>query len=116
MWAGAPSAVCSGGAIYLAYRLRRPIGQGRGYAVMVARSTDGEHFETMVTVTKEQLSAESLERPALVVTEEGTWRLYVSCATPGTKHWRVEVIEAAGPARSSLSAAGSCCPVTPRRP
>lgn len=97
MWAGAPSAVCSGGEIYLAYRLRRPIGQGRGYAVVVARSADGEHFETLGTITKEQLSAESLERSALAVTTEGTWRLYLSCATPGTKHWRVEVIEAADP-------------------
>ena len=97
MWAGAPSALCSGGEIYLAYRLRRPIGQGRGYAVVVARSADGEHFETMATVTKEQFSAESLERPALIVTADGTWRLYVSCATPGTRHWRVELIEAADP-------------------
>jgi hypothetical protein len=98
MWAGAPSAVCSGGEIYLAYRLRRPIGQGRGYAVVVAYSADGERFETITTVTKEQFGAESLERPALVVTPDGTWRLYVSCATPGTKHWRVEVIEADNPA------------------
>ncbi len=98
MWAGAPSAVCSGGDIYLAYRLRRPIGQGRGYAVVVARSADGECFETITSITKEQFSAESLERPALVVTRDGTWRLYVSCATPGTKHWRVEVMEAADPA------------------
>ena len=97
MWAGAPSALCDGGEIYLAYRLRRPIGQGRGYAVVVARSADGEHFETVSTVTKEQLSAESLERPALIRTAGGTWRLYLSCATPGTKHWRVEVIEAAEP-------------------
>jgi hypothetical protein len=96
-WAGAPSAVCRGGDIYLAYRLRRPIGQGRGYAVVVARSADGERFEAIGTVTKEQLGAESLERPALVVTADGPWRLYVSCATPGTKHWRVEVLEAADP-------------------
>ena len=30
-WAGAPSAVIAGGQVYLAYRLRRPISQGRGY-------------------------------------------------------------------------------------
>ncbi|MGV9380289.1 hypothetical protein ACWDRB_31020 [Nonomuraea sp. NPDC003707] len=35
-WAGAPSAVAADGLIYLAYRLRRPVGQGRGYAVVVA--------------------------------------------------------------------------------
>ena len=35
-----------------------------------------------------------VERPALVVTDDGTWRLYVSVATPGTKHWRVDLLEA----------------------
>jgi len=28
---------------------------------------------------------------------DGRWRLYVSAATPGTKHWRVELVEAATP-------------------
>src|SRR2546430_974416 len=32
-WAGGPSAVLTGEGIYLAYRLRRPVGSGRGYAV-----------------------------------------------------------------------------------
>ena len=41
-WAGAPCAVARDGEIFLAYRLRRPIAQGRGYAVAVARSADGE--------------------------------------------------------------------------
>jgi hypothetical protein len=97
-WAGAPSAACYDGEIYLAYRLRRPEGQGRGYAVAVARSADGVHFETLLTIGREQVDAESLERPAIVRTPDGTWRLYLSCATPGTKHWRVEVIEAPHPA------------------
>jgi len=52
-WAGGPSAVEWDGDIYLAYRLRRPLGMGRGYAVAVARSGDGEHFETLLTITKE---------------------------------------------------------------
>jgi hypothetical protein len=95
-WAGAPSACAVDGLIYLAYRLRRPI--ERGYAVVIARSADGERFEPLKIIGKDQLAAESLERPALVVTEEETFRLYVSCATPGTKHWRVEVLEAADPA------------------
>ncbi|WP_131739061.1 hypothetical protein [Actinomadura roseirufa] len=100
-WAGAPSAVESEGWIYLAYRLRRPIGKGRGYAVVVARSTDGERFEPLVTIGKDAMEAESLERPALVRTPEGTWRLYLSCATPGTKHWRVEVLQSDAPDRFS---------------
>ncbi|MEV4572458.1 hypothetical protein AB0K16_04305 [Nonomuraea jabiensis] len=97
-WAGAPSAVAADGLIYLAYRLRRPVGEGRGYAVVVARSADGERFETLTTVTREQMNAESLERPSLVRLPDGRWRLYLSCATTGTKHWRVEVLEAADPA------------------
>lgn len=97
-WAGAPSAVAHDGHIYLAYRLRRPVGQGRGYAVAIARSVDGERFETLLTIGSEAMDTESLERPTLVRTPEGRWRLYLSCATNGTKHWRVEVLEADDPA------------------
>lgn len=96
-WAGAPSAIYSDGAVYLAYRLRRPVGHGRGYAVVIARSADGERFETLHTVRQEDMRTESLERPALVRTPEGGWRLYLSCATYGTKHWRVELLEAGDP-------------------
>ena len=98
-WAGAPSAVADGDQIVLAYRLRRPIGQGRGYAVAIARSADGVHFETIQVITKDEMDAESLERPTLVLTRQGTWRLYLSCATRGTKHWRVELLEAEAPDR-----------------
>ena len=112
-WAGAPSAARSNGDIYLAYRLRRPIGQGRGYAVAVARSADGVHFETLLTIGKEEMDTESLERPALVQTPDGTWRLYLSCATTGTKHWRVEVLEADHPAGFEAGSAGWCYPATP---
>ena len=48
-------------------------------------------------MTKDRFGAESLERPALVRTPDGRWRLYVSCATPGTKHWWVDVLEADTP-------------------
>ena len=96
-WAGAPSAVRDGDQILLAYRLRRPIGHGRGYAVAIARSGDGVHFETIQVITRDEMDTESLERPALVRTPSGAWRLYVSCATWGTKHWRVELVEAPAP-------------------
>jgi hypothetical protein len=86
-------------AIYIAYRLRRPLGAGRGYGVKVARSADGVRFETIGTLTSGEFAAESLERPALVRSPAGRWRLYVSCATPGTKHWRVELLEAIHPSR-----------------
>jgi hypothetical protein len=93
-WAGGPSAQLVDGTWWLAYRLRRPVGEGRGYANVVARSADGVHFEPVVSLGKDEFGAESLERPALVHTPEGRWRLYVSCATPGTKHWRVDLVEA----------------------
>lgn len=93
-WAGAPSAALVDGAVHLAYRVRAPLGQGRGLAVVLARSTDGVRFETVGEVTKDRFGAESLERPALLRTAEGRWRLFVSCATPGSKHWWVDVLEA----------------------
>ncbi|MGO8873928.1 MAG: hypothetical protein ACLQPH_21490 [Acidimicrobiales bacterium] len=90
-WAGGPSAVLSDdGTFWLAYRLRRPLGTGRGYANVVARSADGVTFETVVVLDRESFDCASLERPALVALPDGSWRLYVSCATPGTDHWRVE--------------------------
>ena len=81
-WAGAPSAVRDGDVIYLAYRIRMPLGEGRGVANVIARSTDGVRFTTVAEVHKDRFGAESLERPALVRTPEGRWRLYVSAATP----------------------------------
>jgi len=94
-WVGSPSAIRVGNEIVIAYRLRDP--ERRGYAVEVARSADGVHFRTLVSISKEQMDCESLERPALIRTSAGSWRLYLSCATAGSKHWRVELIEAAAP-------------------
>ncbi|MEJ2889789.1 hypothetical protein [Actinomycetospora aeridis] len=96
-WAGAPSVLVVDDVVYLSYRLRQPEGVGRGYANVVARSRDGVAFETLAVVEKEAFGAESLERPALALSDEGRWRLYVSCATPGSKHWWVDVIEADTP-------------------
>ena len=93
-WVGAPSAVAHGGAIYLAYRLRRPVGAGRGFANVIARSADGLALETLAVIERERHRAESLERPCLVRADNGRWRLYLSCATPGTRHWRVDLLEA----------------------
>ena len=61
---------------------------------VVARSDDGVHFTPVVELGKDDFGAESLERPALVHTPDGRWRLYVSCATPGTMGWRVDLLEA----------------------
>ena len=94
-WAGGPSVVEHDGVIYLAYRLRRPVGQGRGFCNVIARSSDGIRFETVVTIERDAFGADSLERPCLVRTPAGRWRLYISCATPASKHWRVDLLESA---------------------
>src|SRR3954454_4086643 len=93
-WAGAPTALVADGLIYLAYRLRRPIGEGRGYRNAVAVSDDGVTFRAVCHVDRDRFGAESLERPALARGADGSWRLYVSCATPGSKHWRVDLLRA----------------------
>ncbi len=96
-WAGAPSAVVVNGIVWLAYRVRRPLTNGRGVAVVIARSRDGVRFTKVATVRREQFGADSLERPALVKSD-GIWRLFLSCATPGSKHWWIGVLEATTPA------------------
>jgi hypothetical protein len=92
-WAGAPSAALdTDGSVVLACRLRA----GEDVNV-IARSTDGEHFTPLATLTPDRFGASMVERPALVRTNSGRWRLYVSCATPGTKHWWIGLLEAAAP-------------------
>jgi hypothetical protein len=92
-WAGAPSAICDGDDVYLAYRVRRPQSEGRGVTTVVARSADGTRFTTVCEVYRDDFGAESFERPVVSRTENG-WRLYLSCATPASKHWWVEAVDA----------------------
>jgi hypothetical protein len=94
-WAGGPSAVAAGdGTVVMAYRLRRPVGDGRGFANIIARSRDGEVFETLTVLRSDQFGADSLERPALVRRPDGGWRIYLSRATPGTLRWDVVALDA----------------------
>jgi hypothetical protein len=109
-WAGAPSAVLVAGVHWLAYRVRQPLERGRGVAVVVARSSDGVRFEPVVSLHRDQFGAESLERPALVPLDDGTWRLYVSCATPGSKHWWIEAVDATEVAELARGARTVCLP------
>src|SRR4051794_38791856 len=97
-WSGAASATLVDGVYWLTYRVRRPIREGRGVSVVVARSEDGEHFVTVAEVRRDDFGAESFERPVLVRRPDGGWRLYVSCATPGSKHWWIEAVDADEPA------------------
>ncbi|PBC67591.1 hypothetical protein BX265_8205 [Streptomyces sp. TLI_235] len=92
-WAGAPSAALDvDGSVLLAYRVRA----GEDFNV-IARSGDGERFTPVCTLTGDHLGASMVERPALVRTDEGRWRLYVSCATPDSKHWWIGLLEASDP-------------------
>jgi hypothetical protein len=96
-WAGAASAVLVDGTFWLTYRVRRPLTEGRGVSVVVARSADGVEFEQVAEVHREAFGCESFERPVLVPVPGRGWRLYLSCATPGSKHWWVDSLTAATP-------------------
>lgn len=93
-WSGAASALLVDGTYYLAYRTRRPLTEGRGVATVVASSTDGVSFTTLCEVLRDDFVAESFERPALMRIPHGGWRLLLSCATPDSKHWWIEALDA----------------------
>ncbi|MEV1289846.1 hypothetical protein [Micromonospora sp. NPDC049679] len=99
-WAGAPSATLDAdGNVVVAYRVRVT---ADGIArTVVARSSDGERLRTVATLDRARFGAFSLQRPALVRTGTGRWRLYVCCASgdwPESKHWWIEALEADDPA------------------
>ena len=97
-WAGASSAaLASDGSYVVAYRVRTGE-RGRGSTV-VARSPDGERLETVATLDQARFGAVSMERPAIVRTGDGRWRLYVcSASPPPSKHWWIDLLEADDPA------------------
>jgi hypothetical protein len=97
-WAGSSHAALDDDDTYvIAYRMRTGA-QGRGSNV-VARSEDGEHFTTVCTIEQDRFGAQSLEKPSLVRTDDGRWRLYVCPAAPApSKHWWIDVLEADDPA------------------
>lgn len=95
-WAGAPSAFWTGERFYLSYRIRRPQPE-RGGETRIATSADGVHFETIWVGHKEQFNTLSIERSALLRTEEGRWRLYVSYVDGVTDKWRIDMMEANSP-------------------
>lgn len=96
-WAGAASAVLVDDEVWLAYRVRRPLPDGRGVATVVSRSGDGVRFEPVCEVFREEFVAESFERPVVCRRPDGGWRLYLSCATPNSKHWWIEALDADTP-------------------
>jgi hypothetical protein len=97
-WAGASSAALDDdGGFVIAYRVRTGAA-GRGSTV-IARSGDGEHLTTVATLDQERFDAASMERPSIVRTDDGRWRLYVcSASKPPSKHWWIDLLEADDPA------------------
>jgi hypothetical protein len=96
-WAGAPSAALDeDGTFVVGYRVRN--GHDGHDETVVARSEDGETLVTVATLDERDFDAFAVERPAVVRTDDGRWRLYVCCATPGTKHWWIGLLEADDPA------------------
>jgi len=97
-WAGASSAALDGdGGFVIAYRVRTGA-KGRGSTV-VARSPDGEHLTTVAELDQARFNAASMERPSIIRTDEGGWRLYVcSASKPPSKHWWIDLLEADDPA------------------
>ncbi len=100
-WAGAPCAALDGdGTFVIAYRVRH--GHDGNDQTVVARSEDGERLVTVCTLDESDFGAMGMERPALVRTDSG-WRMYVCMATPDSRHWWIDVLEAPTPEELALA-------------
>jgi len=82
---------------YLYYRMRYPLGKGRGGKCCIAESDDGINFTNIWEATKDQLDAESMEVGSLIRDPNtGKWRLYISFQVRGGP-WHIDLIEADHP-------------------
>jgi hypothetical protein len=95
-WAGAPCAVLADdGSFVVGYRVRN--GHDGNDETVIARSADGERFDTVGLLDEKDFGAMGMERPALARTDSGGWRIYVCSATPDSAHWWIDVLEADDP-------------------
>lgn len=103
-WAGAPSAAydAATGRLYVYYRVRHPLTQGRGGECRIAMSEDGREWRTIWSAGKDAFGANSIEKGCLFRDPSGRWRLYLSYEVgraydrnPPT--WRVDLLEADSP-------------------
>ena len=105
-WVGAPSVVYDvrGQRFVMAYRVRHPIGRGRGIACRIAESADGITFSPLTEISADELHSASIERSALQITPSGQWRLYCSYVDPTDRRWRIDMMESDDPSTLSVAA------------
>ncbi len=98
-WAGAPTVQYDpvNERFYLFYRLRqpRPI---RGGECRIAESKDGIEFEDIWSAKSADFESSSIEKCSVFRGLDGRFRLYASYVDGETGKWRVDVLEADGPA------------------
>ncbi len=97
-WVGCPGAFfCEGEkAWYLTYRIRRPRGVApdRGGEVRIARSTDLQRWDDVLTIRKSQFDSASIERSCLHRGQDGLWRYFTSYVHPSDGRWCTAVLKA----------------------
>ena len=65
----------------------------------------------MAHLDQARFNAASMERPAIVRTDDGRWRLYVcSASRPPSKHWWIDLLEADDPAGFATAEARTVFP------
>lgn len=97
-WVGCPGALYdeTDRAWYLTYRIRRPRGVApdRGGEVRIARSTDLQRWDDVVTIRKDQYDSASIERSCLHRGPDGQWRYLTSYVHPSDGRWCTAVLKA----------------------
>ena len=97
-WVGCPGAFYdeTDAAWYLTYRIRRPRGvqPERGGEVRVAKSSDLQHWEDVLTIHKDQYNTASIERSAVRRGPDGLWRYFSSYVDAEDGRWCTNMISA----------------------
>ncbi len=108
-WAGAPS-VCLGedGVFWMACRMRAGEGDRglRGYALRILKSSDGIHFEPVLSIAREDVPIPGFERPALLRDPAtGNFKLYACGPWQGGPWGIIKFDDAPTPAQFDPSTA-----------
>jgi hypothetical protein len=97
-WVGCPGAFFDEieRAWYLTYRVRRPRGVApdRGGEVRIARSTDLERWEDVLSIAKDRYDSASIERSCLLRGKDGVWRYFTSYVHPADGRWCTTMFKA----------------------